>query len=114
MLGHISVQHCKIWQDATLNKAVMLWPCVTGDGPASFVDLMNLEEINETTYRSTTAAFAPGGALLQAVRVEKKRTYGGHVYAQAVWAAAQTLEGKGFICHVCMYSLEYRCELKKA
>lgn len=83
----------------------MLRPCVTEAGPANFVDLIDLEKINEATYRSTTEAFAPGGALIQAISEEQlKRAFGGHLYAQAVWAAAHTVE-TGFVVHVCMYSL---------
>ena len=55
-----------------------------------FVDMLALEKINESTYRSIAMPFSPGGM---------GRAYGGHVYAQAVWAAAQTV-GNGFVVHV--------------
>jgi len=57
-----------------------------------FVDMIDLEKINNSTFRSKKMAFSPGGS---------GRAYGGHVYAQAVWAAAQTVK-EGFVVHVCM------------
>jgi len=57
--------------------------------PVPFADLMNLETITDDTFRSTTQAYAPSGGA-----------YGGHVFAQAVWAAAQTVK-RGFLVHVC-------------
>jgi hypothetical protein len=60
-----------------------------------FVDLMRLETINEVTYRSTAQPFCPGGSLSKSMG----RAYGGHVYAQASWAAAQTVP-EGFVLHV--------------
>jgi acyl-CoA thioesterase II len=60
-----------------------------------FVDLMRLETIEEDkTYRSTAQPFCPGGTLPKSMG----RAYGGHVYAQAAWAAAQTVP-KGFVLH---------------
>lgn len=53
-------------------------------------ELMALEKIDESTFRSIALPFSPGSF---------GRAYGGHVYAQAVWAAAQTV-AKGFIVHV--------------
>lgn len=55
-----------------------------------FIDMIALEKINNDTFRSRAPPFSPGGS---------GRAYGGHVYAQAVWAAAQTV-GKGFVVHV--------------
>ena len=55
------------------------------------VDLFKLERIDGKTFRSTASPFSPGDA---------KRAYGGHVYAQAAWAASQTVD-HGFIIHVC-------------
>lgn len=60
-----------------------------------FVDLMKLETINELTFRSIAQPFCPGGALSKSMG----RAYGGHVYAQAAWAAAQTVP-EGFVLHV--------------
>lgn len=59
-----------------------------------FVDLMRLETINEATYRSIAQPYCPGGGLPKSMA----RTYGGHVYAQAAWAAAQTIPS-GFTLH---------------
>ncbi|KAI9721144.1 MAG: hypothetical protein M1828_005250 [Chrysothrix sp. TS-e1954] len=58
-----------------------------------FTTLMNLEKINDNTYRSTSRAFTPRGRP-DAPNV----AYGGHVYTQAVWAAAQTVKF-GFMVH---------------
>jgi acyl-CoA thioesterase len=60
-----------------------------------FVDLMRLETINDVTFRSTAQPFCPGGTHIKSAG----RAYGGHVYAQAVWAAAQTVP-EGFVLHV--------------
>ncbi|KAF1812618.1 acyl-CoA thioesteras-like protein [Eremomyces bilateralis CBS 781.70] len=56
----------------------------------SFYESMRLEKIDETTYRSVTKAYSPTGG--------ENGTYGGHVYSQAAWAAAQTVE-EGFVIH---------------
>jgi hypothetical protein len=58
-----------------------------------FAELMRLEKIDENTFRSTVSAYAPTGG--------ENGAYGGHVYAQSVWAAAQTVK-EGFIVHVCI------------
>ncbi|KAF2645174.1 acyl-CoA thioesteras-like protein [Massarina eburnea CBS 473.64] len=55
-----------------------------------FDQLMQLETIDDRTFRSVTKAYAPTGS--------ENGTYGGHVYAQAAWAAAQTVE-EGFLIH---------------
>jgi acyl-CoA thioesterase len=57
-----------------------------------FAELMRLEKIDESTFRSTVSAYAPTGG--------ENGAYGGHVYAQSVWAAAQTVK-EGFVVHVC-------------
>jgi len=57
----------------------------------SFTELMALERIDATTFRSIARPYAPGNG---------NRAFGGHVYAQAVYAAAQTV-GEGFLVHVC-------------
>jgi hypothetical protein len=67
-----------------------------------FVDLMRLETINEVTYRSTAQPFCPGGSLSKSMG----RAYGGHVYAQAAWAAAQTVP-EGFVLHVSFHTIRY-------
>lgn len=58
-----------------------------------FAELMQLETIDRETFRSVHPPYAPGGP------VGPGRSYGAHVYAQAAWAASQTVE-KGFILHV--------------
>jgi len=60
-----------------------------------WAELMRIERLSSTTFESTALAFEPpsqwGGA------------FGGHVYAQAVWAAAHTLpDRRVFVVHVCM------------
>nr|POF18616.1 acyl-coenzyme a thioesterase 8 [Quercus suber] len=57
-----------------------------------FVDLVKLEKIDGTTYRSTAPPFSPGDEL------GPGRAYGGHIYAQAAWAASQTVES-AFVIH---------------
>jgi acyl-CoA thioesterase len=61
-----------------------------GTPKLSFVNLMALDAIGDNTFMSKTPAWLPAGAV----------TYGGHVYAQAVWAASQTVQD-GFVVHVC-------------
>lgn len=56
-----------------------------------FDQVMQLETIDDRTFRSVTKAYAPTGG--------ENGAYGGHVYAQAAWAAAQTVE-EGFLIHV--------------
>ncbi|KAI4726223.1 Thioesterase/thiol ester dehydrase-isomerase [Aureobasidium sp. EXF-10728] len=60
-----------------------------GNSYIPFEQLIRLEKVDETTYRSTALPFSPNGS---------GRAYGGHVYAQAVWAAANTVEA-GFVIH---------------
>jgi hypothetical protein len=55
-----------------------------------FAELMRLEKIDERTFRSTVSAYAPTGG--------ENGAYGGHVYSQSVWAAAQTVK-EGFVVH---------------
>src|SRR6266480_2014729 len=69
----------------------------------SFRELMHLTPVtlkraqidvgNATTFMSKRIPWQPGPAA-----------YGGHVYAQSVWAASQTLDDKiekGMVVHVC-------------
>lgn len=62
----------------------------------SFADLMALEKDpgKERTYMSKTPAWAAGGSW---------NSFGGHVYAQACWAAAQEV-GEGLVVHVCGFT----------
>ena len=65
------------------------------ESPIAFIELMALEKLEDgdgekgERFFSTTPCFNAGGGA----------AYGGHVYAQAVWAAAQTV-GVGMIVHV--------------
>jgi acyl-CoA thioesterase len=52
---------------------------------------MALETLDPDTYRSIAPAWAPGGGI---------RTFGGHVYAQAAYAAGRTVPN-GMMLHVC-------------
>lgn len=67
-----------------------------------FKDMIALEKINSSTYRSKALPFSPGAS---------GRAYGGHVFCQAAWAAAQTVD-PGFIVHVCACDLShgFQCE----
>jgi acyl-CoA thioesterase len=57
----------------------------------SFKRLMALEALDPDTYRSIAPAWAPG---------DGNRAFGGHVYAQAAYAAGRTVP-KGMMLHVC-------------
>lgn len=63
-----------------------------------FADLMALEKIGDNKFRSTSMP-CPGGPRVFDGKLYIT-TFGGHVYAQSAWAAAQTVE-KGFVIHVC-------------
>ncbi|KAL6710345.1 hypothetical protein ACN47E_009291 [Coniothyrium glycines] len=52
--------------------------------------VIELERIDDWTFRSIVKAYSPTGA--------ENGTYGGHVFAQAAWAAAQTV-ADGFLIH---------------
>ncbi|KAF1993019.1 acyl-CoA thioesteras-like protein [Amniculicola lignicola CBS 123094] len=56
----------------------------------SFEKVMELEPLDSTTFRSITAAFSPTEGA--------NGTYGGHVFTQAAWAAAHTVD-EGFLIH---------------
>lgn len=62
----------------------------------SLVDLFALAKVpgREGTYMSLTPAWASGGAW---------SAFGGHVYAQSIWAATQEVPD-GQIVHVCTLS----------
>jgi len=80
-----------------------LKPNYDANGPVSFATLMALEQVGDTTFCSLTAAFEPAGGLFDRPAHVPPRAYGGFVYAQAVWAAAQTMEtsGQEWVVHVC-------------
>jgi hypothetical protein len=64
------------------------------DGPVSMRRLMALENLGNDTYRSITPAWPPGNGTT---------AFGGHVYAQAAYAASKTVS-RGMTIHVCMCS----------
>lgn len=66
-------------------------PWTNGNAYTPWVQLMSLTKVNETTYESASPAYSPGGFT---------RAFGGHVYAQAAYAAAHTVKN-GFVLHVC-------------
>jgi hypothetical protein len=57
-----------------------------------FDKVIELERIDDWTFRSIVKAYSPTAG--------ENGTYGGHVFAQAAWAAAQTVD-EGFLIHVC-------------
>lgn len=65
------------------------------ENPMTFIDLMSLLPLNSEQgaerFMSVSPSFSPNGGAVQA--------FGGHVYAQSVWAAAQTV-GEGMVVHV--------------
>lgn len=61
-----------------------------------FAKLIELKRLDDLTFQSIALPFSPAGELEGAI----DRTYGGHVYAQAAYAACQTLE-KGLLMFVC-------------
>jgi acyl-CoA thioesterase len=61
-----------------------------GNRYAPFTEVMGLERIDDTTFKSTFPACSPGNST---------RAYGGHFFAQSAWAAAQVVK-KGFLIHV--------------
>lgn len=68
-----------------------------------FASLMRLEKIDEKTFRSTTKAYGATSG--------ENGTYGGHVFAQSVWAAAQTV-AEGFVVHVCTSSISLKKRIR--
>lgn len=69
-------------------------PPDNGNEYISFARLIALEPISSDVYRSKALAFGPA---------QGNRTYGGHVYMQACYAAAQTV-AKGMVLHVSTWS----------
>jgi len=59
--------------------------------PTSFVDLMALEKVGKDAekYISRVPAYNPGNGT----------AFGGHVYAQAAWAASLSVD-EGMLIHV--------------
>jgi acyl-CoA thioesterase len=75
--------------------------------PLSFIDLMSLQSLKEENehgkkkFTSLNPSFCPDGGAGAA--------FGGHVYAQAVWAASQTV-GEGMVVHV-RFPFHLSCDL---
>lgn len=61
-----------------------------GKEPISWKRLMALRALGDDQFESLTPAWPPA---------PHKRTFGGHVYSQAVCAASRTV-GEGFVVHV--------------
>lgn len=69
-----------------------------GKVPISFKRLMALKKTGDDVFESLTAAWPPAPF---------QRAFGGHVYAQAMYAASRTVE-KGLVVHV-RFILNTRC-----
>jgi len=65
--------------------------------PITWAQQMKLEKINDTTFRSLSGT--PYASFVNRNGEERPRAYGGHVYAQAAYAASKTIPD-GFIIHV--------------
>jgi hypothetical protein len=63
-----------------------------------FDKVIELETIDAWTFRSIVKAYSPTGG--------ENGTYGGHVFAQAAWAAAQTV-AEGLLIHVCFPNITF-------
>lgn len=74
-----------------------------------FDKVIELEKIDDWTFRSIVKAYSPtggeNGTYIIYPGVDQADTvlgtYGGHVFAQAAWAAAQTVD-EGYLIHVCL------------
>ncbi|KAF2140543.1 uncharacterized protein K452DRAFT_288621 [Aplosporella prunicola CBS 121167] len=62
---------------------------IHGNRYTPFAELMRLERTGDLTFKSVTKGYGIANS---------SRSYGGHVYAQAVWAAAQTVN-EGLVVH---------------
>ncbi|GIZ39716.1 hypothetical protein CKM354_000308900 [Cercospora kikuchii] len=93
-VGIISNEHCYIMPRGRGGRPTRSEPLPhhPGNTYLPFAKLIDLEKIDNNTYRSIAPAFAPGGP------VGVGRSYGAHVFMQAAWAAAQTVE-PGFLVH---------------
>jgi acyl-CoA thioesterase len=65
--------------------------------PRTWRQQMALKQIDATTFKSTMGA--PGGVTMMKNGEERPRAFGGHVYAQAVFAASKTVNPE-FMVHV--------------
>lgn len=69
----------------------------------SFVELMTLESVEEIDVNGESVPQFMG--KYTAPNFGGSAGYGGYVYAQSVWAAAQSV-AEGMVVHVCCLSLE--------
>ena len=82
--------------------------------PSAFAELMALEPVEASgdgngtvassaekidTFRSLAASYPPGNGFT---------AFGGHVYAQAAYAASKTVD-RGFVIHVCLKFIFTSC-----
>lgn len=71
--------------------------------PITWAKQMSLEKVNETTFKSL--AGTPYASFVNRNGEQRPRAYGGHVYAQAAYAASKTVPGE-FIIHVRLAPVE--------
>lgn len=64
-----------------------------GNSYQALMELFGLVRINDNHFESARPAYSPGGFT---------RAYGGHVFAQSAYAAAQTVR-EGMVVHVSCY-----------
>ena len=67
------------------------------NNPRPWAHQMKLEKLSATIFRSTMGALSGGHASKNGEM--RPRAFGGHVFAQAAYAASKTID-KGFIIHV--------------
>jgi acyl-CoA thioesterase len=66
--------------------------------PRDWAEQMSLEKIGNNKFRSLKGA--PFGPPFMKNGEQRARAFGGHVYAQAAYAASRTVSD-GFFIHVC-------------
>ncbi|KAE9962414.1 hypothetical protein BLS_000344 [Venturia inaequalis] len=71
-------------------------PLPDRDVPITWIKQMSLEKVNETTFKSL--AGTPYASFVTRNGEKRPRAYGGHVYAQAAYAASKTVP-EDFIIH---------------
>lgn len=70
-----------------------------------FAELVAVKSIDENTFRSIAKPCPNVPKPINGIM--HYTTFGGHLYAQSAWAAAQTV-GEGFIIHVCIHPSIHR------
>ncbi|TID18882.1 Thioesterase/thiol ester dehydrase-isomerase [Venturia nashicola] len=71
-------------------------PVPDPETPVTWAKQMSLEKVNETTFKSLTGTLF--AVFVNRNGESRPRAFGGHVYAQAVYAASKTVPGD-FIIH---------------